>query len=165
MYRFAQMPSCRHQALAMHFNERIGACQTSCDRCTGRDALLEAHRETQRQIGQTGQTGRTGRTGHAKRPPEKTAPAPQPHESDADRPPFEELRKLRRRIADEKGLPAYIVFADATLKAMAAHRPQTEEGLLAIPGVGNRKLEQYGEMFLDVLRSAAADGRGPRGTQ
>jgi ATP-dependent DNA helicase RecQ len=156
MYRFAQGASCRHQALAMHFNERIGACGTSCDSCTGRDALLEAHRETQRQIGRAGQTDR------ARRLPEKVAPAHKTHESDADKPLFEELRKLRKRIADEKGLPAYIVFADTTLKAMAAHRPQTEKALLSIPGVGNKKLEQYGEMFLNALRDA--DNRDPRGT-
>jgi ATP-dependent DNA helicase RecQ len=182
MYGFAQGPSCRHQALAMHFNEKIDPCGASCDRCTGRDALLDGHQGARRQIGQIGQTdqaGRAHRTGQAdgarrtdqadraEGAPEKGKAAPahgphEPHEPGADGPLFEELRKLRKRIADERGLPAYIVFADSALKAMAARRPQTEDGLLSIPGVGNRKLEQYGELFLDVLRNA--DGRGPHGT-
>jgi DNA helicase-2/ATP-dependent DNA helicase PcrA len=49
-------------------------------------------------------------------------------------------------------MPAYIVFSDATLIAMAERPPQTEEELLAIPGVGPRKLAAYGEAFLALLR-------------
>jgi len=149
MYRFADGASCRHQALAMHFNEKMGPCKTSCDHCSGRDVLSEAHREA------------LGQPRHAKHSPERPAPAcrPQePHGTDIDRPLFDDLRKLRKRIADEKGLPAYVVFTDATLKAMARHRPQTEDGLLSLSGVGNKKLERYGQMFLGVLRNAGASG-------
>ena len=64
---------------------------------------------------------------------------------------FQRLKALRRRIADEKKLPAYIVFSDATLLAMAAKHPRTEEELLTITGVGPKKLSQYGALFLAEL--------------
>jgi superfamily II DNA helicase RecQ len=49
-------------------------------------------------------------------------------------------------------VPAYVVFNDETLRAMAAHRPNTAERLLALPGVGPVKLERYGSAFLASLR-------------
>lgn len=70
---------------------------------------------------------------------------------------FERLRALRRRLADEQKVAAYIVFSDATLWDMVAHRPQTEADLLEVSGVGETKRERYGEAFLDVLRG---DGDG-----
>jgi len=75
---------------------------------------------------------------------------------------FEALRECRKRIAAEQGVPPYVIFHDATLKAMAAERPTSPEALLGITGVGRAKLERYGERFLDVLRGHAlaspADG-------
>jgi ATP-dependent DNA helicase RecQ len=65
---------------------------------------------------------------------------------------FQALRALRRRIASEHQVPPYVVFGDATLHGMAAKKPQTLEELLTVSGVGQRKLEQYGEMFLAVIR-------------
>ena len=74
-----------------------------------------------------------------------------------DRPLFEELRALRRTLAADAGVPPYIVFADATLRAMAARRPQTLADMARIPGVGAVKLESWGPAFLAaVTRSAAA---------
>jgi superfamily II DNA helicase RecQ len=64
---------------------------------------------------------------------------------------FEELRALRRQIADREGVPAYVIFHDATLREMAAVRPQTPDELLEVNGVGARKLEKYGGEFLGVL--------------
>ena len=68
---------------------------------------------------------------------------------------FQRLRALRKRLADEQGVPAYVVFSDATLAAMAALRPTTPEGLLRVSGVGPVKLARYGEAFLAVLSGAA----------
>jgi ATP-dependent DNA helicase RecQ len=65
-----------------------------------------------------------------------------------------ELKALRRKLADARGVPAYVVFTDATLQHMARFRPATPEHLLAISGVGLKKLQQYGEAFLEVLRQA-----------
>ncbi len=65
---------------------------------------------------------------------------------------FDELRALRRRLADEQNVPAFVVFSDATLKAMAAARPTDRQAMLRVSGVGPAKLERYGEAFLAVLR-------------
>jgi ATP-dependent DNA helicase RecQ len=67
---------------------------------------------------------------------------------------FERLRGLRKAIADAEHVPAYIVFSDAVLRAMAAAVPRTERELLAISGVGPVKLERYGDRFLELLRTA-----------
>jgi ATP-dependent DNA helicase RecQ len=64
---------------------------------------------------------------------------------------FQKLRQLRRRLADERGLPAYAIFADATLRQMAADRPQTPVQLRRIPGVGERKLADFGDDFLSLI--------------
>ncbi|HWD38832.1 MAG TPA: DNA helicase RecQ [Fimbriimonas sp.] len=65
---------------------------------------------------------------------------------------FERLRSLRRKIAEEEGVPPYVVFGDQTLKGMAASKPRTREALLEVSGVGSRKLERYGERFLSVIK-------------
>jgi ATP-dependent DNA helicase RecQ len=64
---------------------------------------------------------------------------------------FEELRALRRQIADREHLPAYVIFHDATLRDMVTLRPSTREELLQVSGVGRVKLDKYGEEFLAVL--------------
>ena len=71
--------------------------------------------------------------------------------SDYDAGLFEELRKLRRRIASEKRVPPYVVFGDATLQQMAHFIPQNLNSLSRISGVGAVKLKQYGEEFLAVI--------------
>jgi ATP-dependent DNA helicase RecQ len=63
-----------------------------------------------------------------------------------------ELKTLRKRLADGRGLPAYLVFSDATLQQMAQFRPATEAEFLALSGVGPKKLQRYGQAFLDLLR-------------
>jgi ATP-dependent DNA helicase RecQ len=66
------------------------------------------------------------------------------------------LRELRARLAKEQGVPAYVIFHDATLLAMLREHPQTLSALGAVSGVGERKLERYGEAFLGVLQARAA---------
>jgi len=70
---------------------------------------------------------------------------------DEDRRLFERLRELRLELARAQGVPPYVIFHDATLQSMAVERPQTLSGLAGIPGVGERKLDRYGEAFLGVL--------------
>jgi ATP-dependent DNA helicase RecQ len=65
-----------------------------------------------------------------------------------DRGLFEALRSLRRQIADEKGLPPFIVFSDTTLRNLARYRPTTTENLLSVHGVGEKKASQYGDAFV-----------------
>jgi ATP-dependent DNA helicase RecQ len=71
---------------------------------------------------------------------------------DVDEGLFEELRRLRRELAQKRGLPAYIVFSDASLRDMARQRPTTASALLLIFGVGEKKLEQYGAQMLEAIR-------------
>ena len=65
---------------------------------------------------------------------------------------FERLRALRRDLAEEAGVPPYVIFHDSTLREMASERPATPSALGRITGVGARKLEAYGDAFLSVLR-------------
>ncbi len=71
---------------------------------------------------------------------------------------WEALRACRKRLADEQGVPAYVIFHDATLQAMAEQRPQSLEQLGHISGVGERKLAAYGAAFLEVIRETEQGG-------
>lgn len=68
---------------------------------------------------------------------------------------FEALRQLRKSLADAQGVPPYIIFGDATLVEMARELPATPAALLEITGVGQKKLERYGDDFLAVIRQHA----------
>ena len=68
-----------------------------------------------------------------------------------------QLRALRKQLADEAGMPPYVIFSDKTLVEMAAYLPQGEESLLGISGVGQVKLFRYGGAFLDVIRNFAQE--------
>ncbi|MDA3914058.1 DNA helicase RecQ [Oleiagrimonas sp.] len=71
-----------------------------------------------------------------------------------EEPLWNALREARARLAREQGVPAYVIFHDATLYAMLRERPEDREALAAISGIGERKLERYGEDFLKVLQDA-----------
>ncbi|MGC5584278.1 ATP-dependent DNA helicase UvrD2 [Ornithinimicrobium sp. W1665] len=77
---------------------------------------------------------------------------------------FEQLRQWRLEVARSSGVPAFVVFTDATLTAIAETDPVDPAGLRAISGVGERKLDLYGQGVLDVLRQAREAGPGPGGT-
>jgi DNA helicase-2/ATP-dependent DNA helicase PcrA len=66
---------------------------------------------------------------------------------------FERLRAWRLERAQEQKVPAYVVFTDATLTAIAESRPDDEKALAAIPGVGRTKLDRYGGDVLQLCRS------------
>lgn len=65
---------------------------------------------------------------------------------------FQRLRALRSRLARERSVPAYIVFGDKTLQEMATRLPQDPASMLRINGVGERKLKDFGDVFLDEIR-------------
>ncbi len=136
MFRFADSKQCRHQQLVRYLGEEISRCVASCDLCKTGDVVKA--------------TPAAPRLAKGKRrqdlPAAEQAPA-----STAEEAVFLRLKALRRRIADEKKLPAYIVFSDATLMAMAAQHPRTDEEMLTISGVGPKKLSQYGAQFLAEL--------------
>ena len=64
---------------------------------------------------------------------------------------FEALRALRKRLADEQGVPPYVIFGDVSLVEMSRRKPANEAELLDITGVGRVKLERYGAEFLDTI--------------
>ncbi len=68
-------------------------------------------------------------------------------------PLFEQLRQLRRQLAQEAGVPPFVVFSDKTLKDMAMKKPATSAEFLDVVGVGQTKLEIYGEAFIEEIKS------------
>jgi ATP-dependent DNA helicase RecQ len=141
MFRFAEAEGCRHGHVVGYFGEQIEPCGTSCDRCLGEDlgaslrGASKAIRKAERQGGTAPEIARRG-------------PAVAPAGGEAL---FAELKALRSRLAQERRVPAYVVFSDATLVEMAASRPRSHAELLSISGVGTTKLERYGDVFLAVL--------------
>ena len=70
-----------------------------------------------------------------------------------EQPMWEALRTLRSKLAKQHGVPAYVIFHDATLLAMLRALPETEEDLASISGIGEAKLKRYGRAFLDVINA------------
>lgn len=70
---------------------------------------------------------------------------------------FEQLRAVRKRLADEQGVPPYVIFHDRTLLEMAAYLPQDREALHGIHGIGERRLAAYADDFLPVLQAYAVE--------
>lgn len=79
------------------------------------------------------------------------APAPKSEAQQRNEQLFQHLRELRRDIARRNDVPPYVIFSDASLEEMAAARPSTEYAFREISGVGERKWEQYGEVFLSAI--------------
>ena len=96
------------------------------------------------------------RKGSAAKPPKAARPGAADLTA-ADVELFERLRALRLRLAQEAAVPPYVIFHDATLAAMAAARPVTEEELLALPGIGEKKLATYGKAFLEEIMAAPSE--------
>ncbi|PYI74289.1 MAG: DNA helicase RecQ [Verrucomicrobia bacterium] len=69
---------------------------------------------------------------------------------------FERLRALRRQLADDRGVPAYIIFSDVSLREMARQYPTNSTEFRRIPGVGEQKLKSFGEAFLSEIKSHLA---------
>jgi len=78
-----------------------------------------------------------------------------------ERPLWEALRTLRRKLAEEHGVPPYVIFPDATLLEMLRSQPQSLSDMAQVSGVGARKLERYGQAFLDVLTDSSAAPSAP----
>ena len=135
LFRLAEATYCRHQALLAHFGERMDACSSSCDVCSGDDPLRSAP--------SAGKAKRGSPRGS--RPPLTEAPVA------GEEALYRELKALRKRLADAKGVPAYVIFSDATLQQMARFQPATDAEFLALSGVGPKKLQQYGNSFLELL--------------
>ena len=87
----------------------------------------------------------------SKSSPADTVPTDEAAAADPDFELFEKLRELRKRIADQRGVPTFVIFHDATLQEMALRLPQSRESFSNISGVGPAKLQQYSDEFLAVI--------------
>ena len=76
---------------------------------------------------------------------------------------FGKLRILRKRLADELNVPAFVVFSDATLRQMASRMPADRDSLLRVKGVGESKLRQFGDRFISVIADHVAYTEGEIG--
>jgi len=83
--------------------------------------------------------------------PKAKRPARRTGEIECDEVLFGRLRDLRKRLADERGVPAYIIFGDATLRDMARVYPTSKEAMRGVTGVGEKKLEEFGTVFAAVV--------------
>jgi len=146
LFRVADTSVCRHRAIVAHFGEEIEPCDTSCDVCTGVSVTdqVEEFEPATRSVARKGTSSRQG----------KRTPGPGAgtmRDRSPSHPLFQKLRTLRKRLADEQGVPAYIVFSDQVLWDMIEIQPTTTGQLLDVPGVGPAKLERYGDVFLQAL--------------
>ena len=157
MYELADTTACLWQRLAGHFAEEIGECRASCGVCNGRDIVSQARLArlppaTRRAA--TPDDGIGARIGFGSPDDDGDFGHRQPVAADsgADGELFDRLRALRKELAGARGVPAYVVFSDRTLQEMAALEPRSREDLLAVHGVGQKKLDEYGELFLAEIR-------------
>ena len=136
MFDLADGPACLWRRLAGHFAEAIAACGESCGICLKRDIVGDARPAA----------GATGRQ-EPKRARQKS------DEAFADTGLFERLRALRKKLADAHKVPAFVIFSDRSLQDMAARQPQTRDEFLDVHGVGQKKLEEYGDSFIaEIIR-------------
>ncbi len=118
----------------------------------GKESFQAPHRPERAQAG--GGRRRKQAADRSDQAPEPPALSPQADTEGL----FHCLKRLRLRLAKAREVPPYMVFSDKTLRAIAASRPTTPAAFLACPGVGERKLEAYGEEFLRAVREYAASG-------
>jgi ATP-dependent DNA helicase RecQ len=96
----------------------------------------------------------------ARRPESRPAPGPRPGDAGdvPDAEIFETLRALRKRMAEERGVPPYLIFSDASLRDMARARPRTLDEFRQVKGVGDWKLQTFGDRFVTAVRQAVGAG-------
>lgn len=81
----------------------------------------------------------------------------QPGAIECDEALFSRLRSLRKRLADERGVPAYVIFGDNTLRQMARHYPVGLRDMASISGIGDKKLDQFGQLFTAEIEAYLKD--------
>jgi ATP-dependent DNA helicase RecQ len=146
MQQYAYTKGCRRGFVLRYFGDPAArpSCE-GCDNCLG--LRVEVERNAAQSMRGSSQAKRR-RAADADREADEA-----PIISGADEALLARLRDLRRTIARQDQVPAYVVFTDRTLAEMAVKRPSTEVGLGKIRGVGPAKLEKYGERFLAAVRS------------
>ncbi len=126
--QYGTLRDCRRRFLLQYFNEDFTEINCgNCDTCSPSAPLLSVkpiHKETK-----------------------TTSPITIDYDTDL----FEVLRQVRTLEATRLGVPAYIVFGDKTLRELALHQPKSPHEFLAINGVGEKKLTQFGEVFMNAI--------------
>jgi ATP-dependent DNA helicase RecQ len=146
MQQYAYLKTCRRGFVLRYFGDPAARPKCSdCDNCLGTHVDTSTLRRPSRE--------RTRGRRTLERERAKTIASDEVVVDAADGVLLERLRTLRRAIAKEQQVPAYVVFPDRTLAEMAVRRPRTITALAGIRGVGPTKLERYGERFLNLLRS------------
>ena len=95
-------------------------------------------------------------------PTARRAPRRREGEVECDEILFARLRALRKELADERRVPAYIILGDAALRAMARHYPETADAMHGIPGMGERKRAEFGELFAEEIADYLRDNARQR---
>jgi ATP-dependent DNA helicase RecQ len=151
MFRFADDPGCRHERLCGWFGEMVEPCGDACDFCSGADLLAGLPAAGRGRARGKEKAAREKRKVRLSFPDD----AGEAGGAEADPELFEALRAWRAAVAKEHGVPAYVVFSDATLAEVALQRPRSKDDLLEVKGIGPRKLEAYGEALLALVRRGA----------
>ncbi len=164
LYRLAEADGCRHERLVGYFGERIERCGDACDRCAGEIVFTAPSPRPSPPLrgGEGAPSVRGGERERRRRGGGEGAsgPAGDGMRGRGDGALFEALRAWRAGAARERGVPAFVVFPDSTLAEIAALRPLTAEALLDMKGIGPKKLAQYGDAVLGIVRGAASAGAG-----
>jgi len=180
MLGLCEIISCRRQALLRYFGDEMHAPCGNCDNCLNPPETWDATEAAQKAISCVHRTGQRfgvkylvdvllgkdderilkGEQKLTLRKMLKSSKTKQrkfhSFSVTANNELWEALRGHRMALAEEQGVPAYVIFHDATLAEMTERQPQTLEQLSKITGVGERKLEAYGESFLAVILSNSA---------
>ncbi len=147
MQQYAYTKGCRRGFVLRYFGDPAARSSCGgCDNCLGTRIEVEP--------GAAPSSDARARGKRRRSPATERAPEDAPALTGADEALLARLRDLRRTIAREEQVPAYVVFPDRTLAEMALRRPSSEHALGEIRGVGPVKIERYGQRFLDVLRAA-----------
>lgn len=153
MLAYAQSTGCRRRFILSYFGESPAMTRcTMCDNCspsTGFDEPLYCTPSEQPSRSEESVTEKRGRASGRRA---KNKPPIEEH-SCSEHLLFEELRRVRLALAKAAGVPPFVIFSDRTLWDMVNHLPQSPEALLEVNGVGEFKLANYGQHFLDAIRS------------
>jgi len=157
MQKYAYTTGCRRAFVLRYFGDEAsrGTCG-GCDNCLGIHAGKERHQPAASRPRRERAAPVSGQGGMAPARAARGAgdPASELVLDGADARLFASLKTLRNAIAREQQVPAYVVFSDRTLAELASRKPRTSASLLEVHGVGQTKLDKYGDRFLAAIRGA-----------
>jgi RecQ family ATP-dependent DNA helicase len=137
---YCEKKSCRRKEILEYFGEVY-----SKNNCNGCDVCLKPEQEKEKMHKILGLF------------PEKLKNNSKEKENNYDKDLFEKLRNLRKQIADNKNVPPFIIFGDVSLREMSTYFPSNNREFLNIKGVGQQKLDDFGNLFLEVINNHVKD--------